>query len=164
MITFLSIRFCRGRGFDSRLIEWYSRCQWSHVELLFGEDTFGAQFYGGVKWRTIHDKCYKDVAECQVWEIPITQDEYEQLLRLIGRVKLSPYDWRAIVSFMLGPWRWHHTDAFICSGVITYFLMTLRKIVTVFPFENYDPADVYMLVPNIPGARQVYDAQGASQP
>lgn len=151
----LSIRFVSGKGWDSKLIEWYSRREWSHVELLFGNVTFGAQLRGGVRRRLITDPCYAKAVDYEVWEVPVTDDQLELLQKLIFDATNAPYDWLAILSFILGPHRLHLRGSWICSGFLAGVIDSLRLLTIDLPWENYSPRDIRMLVPQIPGAKRV---------
>ena len=152
----LQIRFVSGKGWDSRLIEWYSRCPWSHVELLIDKRrTLGAQFKGGVKWRSVYDSAYAKAIKYEVWELPLTNEQSAIGRQLVLDAISSSYDWRAIFSFVLGPHRWHKKGAYICSGFVAGVLSSLGKMALTEPIENYTPRDIYMLVPNLVGAVEI---------
>jgi hypothetical protein len=151
----LHVRFVSGKGWDSKVIEWYSRCEWSHVELLFGNVTFGAQLRGGVKWRKLGDPCYARAVKTETWEIPLTEEEHNVMTKLITDAFGTKYDWPAILSFMLGPHRLHLPGAYICSGFVAGLLGGIGKLAINLPIENYDPRDLWVLVPQIRGARKL---------
>jgi len=156
MMPSLQIRFVSGKGWDSKIIEWCSRCRWSHVELLWpGDHTFGAQLKGGVRWRKTNDHCYRKAIAAEVWQIPITDEQQTLLQKLIADAEGAPYDWLAILSFALGYHRFHLAGAWICSGYLAGVVDSLNLLTMVFDPENYSPRDVYMLVPNIPGATRL---------
>lgn len=148
----LYIRFVSGKGWDSKLIEWYSRCEWSHVEFLIGNMTFGAQLKGGLRIRSIKDGCYAKAAKYAVWQIPITDDQQVVFQKLLADANGTKYDWPAILSFILGPHRWHLNGRYICSGFEAGVLKALQLLDIDFPIENYSPRDIWMLVPQIKGA------------
>ena len=150
------IRFVSGKGWDSKLIEWWSRVPWSHVELLFGDDvTFGAQFWGGVKMRSTKDRCYRKAGAYEVWDVPITGPQEEQLAKLMSDAAGARYDWLAILSFILGPHKLHLRGAWICSGFVAGVISSLNLLRMNLALENYEPRDIWMLVPQIPGARRI---------
>lgn len=163
----LQIRFVSGKGWDSKLIEWYSRCRWSHVEMLFPvgyeifgatltqSRTFGAQFKRGLRWRSTTDPCYSKAVMYEIWEIPISDQQKALLEQLLSDASGAPYDWMAILSFVLGQHRIHITGAWICSGYLAGIIESLNLLKTMFDPQNYSPRDIYMLVPNISGARKV---------
>lgn len=159
----LYIRFVSGKGWDSRLIEWYSRCEWSHVEFLessWSSWTFGAQLHGGIRYRTLNDACYARAAKYEIWEIPITDAQFAQYSDLKSDALKALYDWPAILSFILGPHRLHLSGAWICSGFVAMVLDSLNLLEAQFAWEMYDPRDIWMLIPQIPGAKKVVDTAG----
>lgn len=158
----LRIRFVSGKGLDSKLIEWYSRCEWSHVELLVqtrelgADETFGAQLQGGLKWRKVTDECYRRARAVEVWEIPITDAQAQMVYQLTSAAWGASYDWSAIVSFVLGPrLRLHLDGAYTCSGFVAGVLGALQLAVIDRPIEDYEPAHVRMIVPQVKGARKL---------
>lgn len=162
----IQVRFVSGKSWDSKLIEWYSRCKWSHVEFLFPgipgpwgamtiTKTFGAQLRGGLRWRYISDQCYAKAKRYDVWEIPVTDDQYARFMTLISDAEGALYDWPAILSFVLGQHRWHLKGRYICSGFEAGVFLSLMLLAINFPIENYTPRDIFMLVPQIKGARRI---------
>lgn len=151
----LFVRFVRGTGWDSKIIEWTTRSKWSHVEFLEADLTFGAQLAGGVRWRTIHDRCYKKVQDAEVWQVPVTDEEYDKFLAFIVETEGRDYNWRAIVSFALGPYNWDKLGTDICSEEVANGLKAVGRIRLDLPSENYTPRDIWMLLPLIPGSRKV---------
>lgn len=155
----LRIRFVSGKGWDSRLIEWYSRCEWSHVEILHDHnngletETFGAQLKGGLRWRDTTDPCYRGVRAVEIWEIPITDDQAQMVHQLTSAAWGASYDWPAILSFVLGPrLRLHLDGAYTCSAFIVGVLRALQLAVIDRPIEDYEPAHLRMIVPQVVGA------------
>jgi hypothetical protein len=155
MASSIMIRFVSGKGLDSKLIEWYSRCRWSHVEFVSDGCTFGAQLRGGLKWRTLDDPCYRHASAFETWTIPVTDDQYIDFIRMIDAAIDARYDWKAIVSFVLGPWRWHTKGAWICSSFVAGMLQSLQLLPRVMWAEMYDPRDIYLVVQQIPSVSKV---------
>lgn len=151
----MQVRFVSGKGCDSRIIELFSGNKWSHVEIYFGDSTFGAQWHGGVRWRSVADPCYDKAREYEVWDIPITSAQTQLLMRLMQDATFAPYDWPAIPSFMFGQHRLHLQGAWICSGFIAGVFDSLRLLVINLPWENYNPRDIWILIPQIAGARKI---------
>ena len=151
----LALRFVRGTGWDSKVIEWGSRSWTSHVELFRDDRTFGAQLIGGVKWRELSEPCHKGVARTEVWEIEISAEQNNLLTGVIFQTRGLPYDWRAIVSFAFGERDWRETDSWFCSEWAAMMLETLGilKFPRVLPFDRITPRDVYLLFTELPGAR-----------
>lgn len=155
----LALRFVRGSGWDSKLIEWGSRSWTSHVEMISSNrwDTFGAQLSGGVRWRAVSDSCYSNVTRSEVWEIEITDAQEIDLLKVIRETAGLPYDWRAIVSFAFGERDWRAKDSWFCSEWAAVMLESLGivKFPEKLPVDRITPRDIYMVFTALPGARLV---------
>jgi hypothetical protein len=155
----LALRFVRGRGWDSKLIEWGSRSWTSHVELigLSVQRTFGAQLKGGVKWRELSDPCYKKNARTEIWEIEITDRQSAMLVGVFNLTDGLPYDWRAIVSFAFGERDWRAPDSWFCSELAAMMLERLGivKLPITLPVDRITPRDIYMIFTALPGARRI---------
>ena len=152
----LTIRFVSGKGYDSRLIEWYSDNDWSHVEIIHDGVTFGAQLNGGLGWRLADADCYKNARKFETWAIPITEEQEKMLTKLIIDAENASYDWLAILSFALGPkLRLHLKGRWICSGWIAGVLKSLNLAYIEYPLESYEPAHIRLIVTQLSGARRV---------
>lgn len=150
---YIYIRFVQGGGWDSRVIEYFSRWWTSHVEFIaYSGSTFGAQFKGGVCWRSSQNPCYAKMRRMETWRIPVTAEQYELFEKLCDDAVGTKYDWPAIFSFALGQHRLHLRGAYICSGFVAGVLKSLGLAAILRPIENYDPQHIYDIVPQLPGA------------
>lgn len=149
---YIYIRFVQGGGWDSRVIEYFSRWWTSHVEFVVGNCTFGAQFKDGVRWRSFQSPCYAKARRMETWQIPITAGQREMFIQLCKDAHETKYDWPAIISFALGQRRLHLRGAYICSGFVAGVLKSLGLAAILRPIENYDPQHIYDIVPQLPGA------------
>jgi hypothetical protein len=151
----LALRFVRGTGWDSKVIEWGSRSWTSHVELSCRNETFGAQLVGGVKWRSPSDPCYRRVTRAEIWDLEINDNQFALLTGVIHKTNGLPYDWRAIVSFAFGERDWREPDSWFCSEWAAMLLETLGivKFSDKLPFDRITPRDVYMIFTGLPGAK-----------
>lgn len=151
----MQIRFVRGTGWDSRVIEWGSRSWTSHVELISGDLTFGAQLIGGVKSRSVSDPCYAKVRRTETWEHYLSYDQNQILNRVMAATEFLPYDWRAIVSFAMGERDWREKDSWFCSEWVAMLLeqLGLVKFPAKLPFDRITPRDIYLLFTGLPGSK-----------
>lgn len=144
------LRFVSGLGWDSRVIEYQTRCKWSHVEAVLDRDreTFGAQLRGGVAYRYAHARCYRNAGAMEIVEIPATGSQAALFWSFLERQNGKPYDWRAIVSFGLGQRDWDAPDSWICSELQAAALRfaSLLYIPKSLPVERITPRDLWMLV------------------
>jgi hypothetical protein len=119
------LRFVEGGGWDSEIIRYSSRCQWSHVEEYdtLRERTFGAMLVGGVKYRELTDVQYKRAVGSETFKIKLSDNECAKYSGFMQEQDGKPYDWRAIASFAMGQrvWRardWREDDSWFCSELI----------------------------------------------
>jgi len=146
----LRLRFVRGMGWDSKVIERQTRGWTSHVELLVSPTcTFGAQLKGGVTYRSTNDACYRNVSKVQVWDVPVSNLEFEAAARFRRLTEGAPYDWRAIISFAFGERDWREPGAWFCSEWCAALLENLR--LARFPdVSRITPMMLYEVVVNLP--------------
>jgi hypothetical protein len=153
------LRLVRGMGWDSKFIEWGSRSCFSHAELInaAGTKTFGAQLKGGVRFRYVTDRCYRNVERWEIWEIPTTLLQNREIAEFIGKTNGLPYDWKAIVSFALGERDWREPDSWFCSEWYMRMLEVagVAKVPAEEPVDRIDPGDLYLIVSQISGAKVV---------
>jgi len=162
MSDWLYVRFVEGKGWDSRLIENYTGCWVSHVELYFPAtgETFGAQLHGGTKWRSENNPCYRNVEKYEIWRIPLTRKQTSEVSGLLNELEGRPYDWLAILAFafsfaLLPRHRWHQKGHDICSGILAIVLKRLGLAHIERPVENYAPVNIYDVVTNLFGVEKV---------
>ena len=155
----LRLRFVRGTAWDSRVIEYQTRCWCSHVEYVQPENrvTFGAQLKGGVKRRPLNDPCYRDIARTETWILQTAMFQEEAIARFIEQTDGTAYDWRAILSFGLGSRDWREPDSWFCSEW-TARLLELANVITfpkVLPITRITPRDIYLLFSQVRGCKML---------
>lgn len=143
----IDLRFVSGGGVDSRIIKYTTRCRWSHVEVINStrDLTFGAQLFGGVRWRSINDPCYRHALAYQIVQIDVTEQQDSEFWGFMSKQNGKPYDWRAIVSFAMGERDWRAEDAWFCSELDTRGLETVN-IITLpsdAPANRISPRDLW---------------------
>src|SRR5882757_8920355 len=108
----IKLRFVSGGGWDSRIIQFDTRCKWSHVEYMPNSfTTLAAMFDGGVKNRLLSYSQYKKAVATQVWNIQMNAPAEKKFIDFVNAQIGRPYDWRAIVSFGLGERDWREQDS-----------------------------------------------------
>lgn len=155
----IAIRFIRGAGWDSRIIEHRQRSWCSHTEActLFSATTFGAMLRGGVRERWTSDSVYRGVTRKETWRIPVSDEARDAFWKFLREQIRKPYDWRAIVSFGLGERDWRTPDSWFCSELMIAALEAAS--VVHFAGESHvdriDPGTAYLLVTSLPLAYKV---------
>lgn len=155
------VRFVGGGGWDSKVIEFFSRFWTSHVELYFpvglGSDepyTFGAQLKGGVGYRTLDHKCYAKVRKWQIWRFPVSPEQEAIGNGLIRSADGSKYDPNAILHFIMGQMDFRSNGHYICSGFLAGYLNGIRAAMILRPIEEYTPQHIFDIVTNLAGAEK----------
>ena len=144
----MKLRFVQGGAWDSRLIEYTTRCRWSHVEALYDDHTLGAMLVGGVRFRSLKSPQYKHAVAYQVVEIaasPLTESHFDGFLeQQIGK----PYDWRSILAFGLGQRDWRNPLAWFCSELVLRGLefANIVQLPADIPMTRITPRDLWMLL------------------
>jgi hypothetical protein len=114
--SYIDLRFVEGGGIASRIIRAFTRCRWSHAEVLLTPTvTFGAQLWGGVRRRSTSDGCYRHAVSTLTLRIPCTSTQKTAFFAFLLAQNNKPYDWRAIVAFALGERDWREADSWFCS-------------------------------------------------
>lgn len=119
--TNVTIRFVSGGEWDSRLIKYWTECEWSHVEAVQGGRTFGAMFKGGVKWREFTDPEYRNIRRTKIVEVPCSVAQVAAFWKFSLAQEGKPYDKAAIVSFspvlrlVVKDRNWEDDAAWFCS-------------------------------------------------
>lgn len=159
-MNFVYVRFVCGGGWDSKVIEYFSRWWTSHVELwlppnhellpLDGRSrTFGAQLRGGVTYRLKDDACYAKVKRWEIWRFPVTDEQNAIGNQLIRDANGSAYDPNAILHFILGQVNFRSNGHYICSGFLAGYLQGIRAARILRPIEEYSPQQIYDIVTNL---------------
>lgn len=146
----MKLRFVEGGGLDSKVIRYTTRCRWSHVEALSGDEsrTFGAQLAGGVQWRSTKDPVYGGVVAFDCYELEASADQEAKFWNFLAAQNGKPYDWRAIVSFSLGTRDWREDDSWFCSELQARALEVagFLTLPTDIPVWRITPRDLWVLV------------------
>lgn len=155
----ISIRFVAGGGWDSKIIEASTHCEWSHVETIWTWSdivppylrhmTFGAQLRGGVKFRELNDPVYKNVKAALIVPLHLTPNQLAVVRTWLLQQEGKPYDWRAVAVFALpGQLRWTNPKAWFCSKMIMGLLEDALnvKIPKALPVTQISPRDVWMIL------------------
>lgn len=148
------IRFVSGGGWDSRLIEWGTDCEWSHVEAVRGSQTFGAQLKGGVKWRSFLDPCYSGLVKSIEVKIDCPSLQESRFWSFMAAQAGKDYDWRAIPAFVPGlRWTargrtWRDDDRWFCSELVLAALedANLVRIPDDTAITSYSPRDAWVIL------------------
>ncbi len=140
----------QGGGWDSKLIQYTTRCNYSHVEALDPLDehvTYGAMLRGGVKRRFYTDTEYHNAKNFKTVRIICTAEQEEKFYNFIASQLGKPYDWRAVVSFGLGQRDWREDGSWFCSEAIIRGLEEagLLYVPDDFPAWRLNPSHAYML-------------------
>lgn len=155
--TEVVIRVVHGTQWDSKVIEWRTNSEWSHIEACGScAETFGAMFKGGVRVRRAGDACYKDVTKIEIWHIPCTQDQRDSFWKFLLDQNGKSYDWRCIVGAELGERAWDAPDSWICSELQ---MAALKKSGIWNPkgqvhVNKIWPNIAYLIMVSLPGAWQ----------
>ena len=160
----IHLRFVQGQAWDSHVIEWGTRCRWSHTEAVMNDrDTLGAMLHGGVKVRSMSEPCYGNVKASETWAVPAAPGQVGAFWGFLDAQIGCPYDWRAIVSFGLGERDWRAPGAWFCSELQARALEVAGVILLpkALPVERITPRDVYMLIQQLPHARRLVTAPAA---
>lgn len=148
----------RGTGWDSKLIEYQTRCWCSHVELILPDrhTTIGAQLRGGVKFRSLTDRCYRNVSRWEIWSYPLTATEDHLAHKYIDETIGEKYDWRAVLAFGAGERDWRAAGSTICSEWVMGLLerVGIARLPERIPVTRVTPRDVYMIFTVIVGVRR----------
>ena len=142
------LRFIEGGKFvPSGIIEYATRCRWSHVEAIGLEGTFGAQLSGGVIWRSLDDACYRGTKNVEVLNLTLTLEQEKAIWKFLDAQEGKPYDWRAILGFGLGRRDWREEDSWFCSELQTRALEVagVVKLPTDIPVWRITPRDLWLL-------------------
>lgn len=143
------LRFIEGGKFiPSGIIEYATRCQWSHVEAIGAEGTFGAQLRGGVIWRRLHDNAYRGAKNVEICTLDCTGPQANLFWNFLLDQLNKPYDWRAIVGFGFGRRDWREDDSWFCSELQVRALEVagLLKLPADIPMWRITPRDLWLLV------------------
>jgi hypothetical protein len=144
----IELRFVDGdQLIPSGVIKYLTRCDWSHVEAITGQLTYGAQLAGGVRWRTTQDPCYDRLAKTELVELQSTDRQFTKFWDFMGSQLNRPYDWRAILSFGLGERDWRAEDSWFCSELVIRALEVaeLVSLPASLPVDRITPRDVWLL-------------------
>ena len=107
------LRFVTEKGFTSRMIQWFTWSDFSHVDFLLRDGRFlGARLEGGVQIRP-HDYITPSVFKYAYVEVDDPRKVYGWATSQLGK----PYDWRAILGFLPRE-DWHEPGHWFCSELV----------------------------------------------
>ena len=157
MAKLLTIRFVSGGHWDSRVIEYWTRCEWSHVEAISSTSlfyTFGAMLRGGVRWRNTLDSAYDGMKKSRTVRIPCTDEQYADFWNFLSTQNEKPYDRAAILSFSptlrfaVKDRHWQDESAWFCSelqlaALVKAGILYLTEDTVV---DSFSPRDLWVML------------------
>lgn len=110
----IGVRFSQTDGFSSKIIRWFTRSQWSHVDLVMPDGSLlGALPFKGVVQR----KEDKNKGETKTLYVRVP-DEMANLVFNFAEEQLGKkYDWIAIYGFV-GRHDWQREGKWFCSELV----------------------------------------------
>jgi len=114
------VAFYKGKGrFFDKLIKWWTKSDYSHVELLLGSEMFSASSYSNlVRW-TFHNR---DESKWDYYDVPTERPLTKELVKsLVGH----KYDWLGIMFSIVVPLGLHSSNKYFCSEICSDVLYTL---------------------------------------
>lgn len=109
----IRLRFCSYRGWHSRLVEWFTWSDYSHVDLVLPSGNLLGALPGGVAVRAPDQPVRQALFEVQACD--------EVLALAVGQIG-KPYDWAGVFGIALrhklGVWR--EDDSWWCSELIAW--------------------------------------------
>lgn len=149
----IRLRFVHGRDPLSRLIELRGGTAMpfcpSHVECVTPSGKYlGQRYDGGMQARAPgYDARWLEAA--RIVDLPVTAAQAEAFYARAESMIGLPYDWRAILDFMV-PVNLHLFDHAICSATMTQLLRTagcdyFAWPLTV-PFHQISPRDLFLVL------------------
>lgn len=154
------LRFVCGGGWDSKLIRYWTECEWSHVEAVEGHRTFGAQLKGGVTWRDFSDPCYRHLVKSVEVRLACTPDQEQRFWDFLRKQDGKPYDTAAIASFspvlrlFIHDRDWLDQSAWFCSELILAALCAAGLVVIPedSAIASFSPAIAWVIVAQLRSA------------
>ena len=147
----MKIRFVQGSELSSRLIVAQEKAAMpftpSHVEAVTPDGSYlGSMLDGGVQRRPPGYDAGK-VAHELILTLEATVDQDAKFYAFLDKHVGEPYDWRAIIGFIL-PEHEHLTNHAICSALITLALRACEwfKWPLAAPAHLVDPRDLLLLI------------------
>ena len=128
----------KGTSFMSKVICWWTKSRFFHVELIIGSKWISSNSdEGGV---TIKDlKPLNDNWEyLQLPKIHLTKEQYDKIMMWINSQSGKKYDWTAIFLSTFLPLRWQSDNKWFCSEIVT----TILKFMLVSEVINSDPGRI----------------------
>lgn len=146
----IHLRFIRDDGIISRLIrwqDWSSGGSYSHVEFRLPTGYLGSQAPDGVKLRPLN-YC----TPTEEWLCCVDVPDYvgEKILEFARAQIGKPYDWKAIVGFIIRR-DWMNDNSWTCSELVTFtFLQAGFPLLRTHTTNRISP-DTLALSPYIKG-------------
>lgn len=99
----------------SRLTRWVTGSEWSHAELLYGDDWgIGSMPFDGV--------CSRRIPSHEKFKIISIEGDLPKALQWVSRQLGSPYDYLGIVGFAVPGFDWQDPGSWYCFELIAGLL------------------------------------------
>jgi len=137
----IKIAFYKSNGPRStwidRLIAWWTRGPYSHVELIIEKD--GEILQCSSSPRDGKVRCKKHILDTNVWDyvlLEVTSEQYDRIIKFYNSINGNKYDWMGILGFIL-PIQ-DRTNNWFCSETVANAL----KINGFKELWKYDPSRI----------------------
>lgn len=130
-------------SFANKLICWWTKSQYFHVELIIGSKWISSNpDVGGV---TINDlQPLKDTYHyLELKDVYVTVDQHNKIMQWISSQQGKKYDWCGIVWSQVFPFNWNSKNKWFCSEIVTTILkfMLVKEVMDSTP-NNVSPGDL----------------------
>lgn len=130
-------------SFANKLICWWTKSQYFHVELIIGSKWISSNpDVGGV---TINDlQPLKDTYHyLELKNVYVTTEQHNKIMQWINSQSGKKYDWKAIILCCAIPLSWHSRNKWFCSEIVTTILkfMLVKEVMDLEP-HNTTPGDL----------------------
>lgn len=139
-----TIRFSYQDRVGSSVIKALTWSKWSHVELVRGDEAFGARMEGGVKWRPVARLPYHQFLDIHL-EVP------DNFLEILTSQEGKGYDFVALFGGILRR-NWQDPEKWFCSELIAWALTEVGKI-CVQNINRVSPRELCLILHNLDSKR-----------
>lgn len=133
----------RAPGFFSWLIRLWTRSEFSHCEVVFGESTM-ISAVEGIGVRCVIALGDFDPKTWEVVPVPLPYYEHKAYAWAISELGCK-YDWYGIMFCQVFKWGRHHKDRWFCSEFCTAVLQEVGLLPGVKPYQQ-SPGKLYKLL------------------